>query len=104
MDASNLVTAAVFSAFLKCPTKAHLLATGDHATDAFFADIESRIKTEYKALARRRQSVEAEEAEPLDFERLWHGLDNEAITHHVDCDTAVYDRALSSKRVRGHKN
>ncbi len=104
MDASNLVTAAVFSAFFKCPTKAHFLATGDPTTDAFFFDIESRIKTEYKASAWRRQIVEAEDAKPLDFERLWHGLDIEAITNHVDCDTAVYDCALSSKRVGGHKN
>jgi hypothetical protein len=29
MSASNQISAAVFSAFVKCPTKAHLLAIGE---------------------------------------------------------------------------
>ena len=56
MDASNPITAAVFSAFLKCPTKAHLLAIGEPAPGTFFADIEARISSMYKAVAKRRSA------------------------------------------------
>jgi hypothetical protein len=43
MDANTLITAALFSAFLKCPTKAHLIAIGEPAPGAHFADIETLI-------------------------------------------------------------
>ena len=36
MDANNPITAAIFSAFLKCPTKAHLMAIGEPAPDYLF--------------------------------------------------------------------
>src|SRR5260370_534680 len=67
MDASNPITAAVFSAFIKCPTKAHLLAIGEHAPGAYFADIEARIASLYKAAAKRGLQLGAEVAEPLNF-------------------------------------
>jgi len=67
MDASNSITAAVFSAFIKCPTKAHLLAIGEPPPGTFFADIETRISYMYKAVAKRRLRVGDEVAEPLDF-------------------------------------
>jgi len=35
MDTNNSITAAVFIAFLKCPTKAHLLAIGEPAPTTF---------------------------------------------------------------------
>src|SRR6266404_3071598 len=75
MDASNPITAAVFSAFIKCPTKAHLLAIGEHAPGAYFADIEARIASLYKAAAKRRLRVGAEVAEPIDFGELWRSPD-----------------------------
>ena len=103
MDASNSITAAVFSAFLKCPTKAHLLAIGEPAPGTFFADIEARISSMYKAGVKRRLRVGAEVAEPLDFGQLWHSLDYEATTPHVDCETAVYDLALSRHRPGGRQ-
>ena len=104
MDASNFITAAVFSAFLRCPTKAHLLAIGAHAPSTVFADIEARISSLYKAVAKRRPRVGAEEvAEPLDFGHLWRSLDYEAITPHVDCETAIYDCALSPHGLVGHQ-
>jgi hypothetical protein len=45
MNPINPITAAVFSAFLKCPTKAHLLAIGEPAPGTFFTDIEVRISS-----------------------------------------------------------
>ena len=46
LDTNNSITAAVFIAFLKCPTKAHLLAIGEPAPATFFTDIEARISSD----------------------------------------------------------
>jgi hypothetical protein len=88
MDASKPITAAIFSAFLKCPTKAHLAAIGEPASGTFFANIEARISSLYKAAVKRRSPIGAEVAELLDFGQLWRSLDHEAITHHVDCENS----------------
>jgi predicted RecB family nuclease len=98
MDASNLITAAVFSAFIKCPTKAHLLATGESPPGTFFAEVEARMSSMYKGMAKRRLRGGAEEAEPLEFGQLWRSPDYATITHDVDCETAVYDFALPPHR------
>lgn len=104
MDANNLITAAVFSAFLRCPTKAHLLAIDEHASGTYFADIGARISSMYKAVAKRRLRVGAEGGEPLDFRQLCYDLDYDSTTQHVDCETAVYDFALPRHRPRGRKS
>lgn len=49
IDASNRIKAAEFGAFLRCPTKAHLLAISEPPPDTFFADIELRISSMHKA-------------------------------------------------------
>jgi predicted RecB family nuclease len=94
MDPNNSITAAVFVAFSKCPTKAHLLATGVPAPDAFFADIEARISSMYKLALTQRLHVGTQAAEPLDFGGLSSSHGHEAIAHPVDCETAVYNFAL----------
>jgi CRISPR/Cas system-associated exonuclease Cas4 (RecB family) len=98
MDASNSITAAVFSAFIKCPTKAHLLAIGESPPGTFFAEVEGRMSSMYKEMAKRRLRGGAEEADPLEFGQLWRSLDYATITHDVDCETAVYDFALTAHR------
>ena len=103
MDASNSITAPVFSAFIKCPTKAHLLAIGEHAPGTYFADIEARISSMYKAIVKRGQRVDADVAEPLDFAKLWRSSDHAAVTHYVDCETAVYDFTLPQHKPGGHR-
>jgi predicted RecB family nuclease len=100
MDANTPITAALFFAFLKCPTKAHLMAIGEPASSAHSVDIETHISSMYKAAAKRRSPVGAEVAELLDFKEVWRSLDHDAITHHVDCDTAVYDFAPPPHRPR----
>ena len=101
MDTNDPITAEVFSAFLKCPTKAHLLAIGEPVPDTYFADIEAGISSMYKAGAKRRLSVGAELAEPLDFGELWRSPDCATVTHEVDCETAVYDFTLPQRRPGG---
>jgi hypothetical protein len=91
MKGSNSITAAIFSAFLKCPTKAHLLAIGESAPSTYFADIEARISSAYKTMARRRLHDETEFAGPLDFGQLWCNSNCATVTGDVDCETAVYD-------------
>jgi predicted RecB family nuclease len=103
MDANTPITAALFSAFLKCPTKAHLLSVGEPAPGAHFADIEARISSIYKAMAKQRSPIGAEATELLDFRELWRSLDHDAITHYVDCDTAVYDLAPPPHRPGGRQ-
>jgi hypothetical protein len=93
MDANNKITASIFSAFLKCPTKAHLMSIGEPAPGTHFADIEARISSMYKAVVKRRSAIGAKAAELLDFKEVWRILDQDVITYHVDCDTAVYDFA-----------
>jgi hypothetical protein len=100
MDAHDPITAAAFSAYLKCPTKAHLLVIDEPAPAAFFADIEARISSMYKAAAKRRLCVGTAAAELLDFAQIWSSLDK-ASTHHIDCETPVYDLAPQSHRPGG---
>src|SRR5471030_2434586 len=95
MDANNFITAAAFSAFIKCPTKAHLLAIGEPAPGTYFADIEARISSMCKAAANRHPLVETEvAAEPLEFGQLWRSPGYATNTHYIDCATAVYDVTL----------
>ena len=51
------------------------MAIGEPAPGAYFADIEARISSMYKAVAKRQLRIGAEVAEPLGFEQLWHSPD-----------------------------
>jgi hypothetical protein len=84
MNANKPITAAIFSAFLKCPTKAHLAMIGEPAPGDFFVSIEARISSMYKAPAKRRPALGSGLAELLDFRELWRGLDHDAVIHHID--------------------
>lgn len=98
MDTNNLITAVVFSAFLKCPTKAYLLMTGGTTSNTFFADIEARITAMYTAAAEERSHSAA--ATPLAFDQIVYGLDCETPPRYVDCRTAVYDITVAPKPKR----
>jgi predicted RecB family nuclease len=64
-------------------------------TGAYFADIETRISSMYKAVANRHRRVETEvAAEPLEFGQLWRSPGHATTTHYIDCETAVYDFTL----------
>ncbi len=101
MDTSKSITAAVFFAFLKCPTKAYLLAIGEPAPDAFFTDIQARISSMYKSEVTRRLRVGTEVVEPLDFRELWNSRGHEATAQPVDCETAIYNFVLPSHEPGG---
>ena len=101
MDANNLVTAGLFSAFLKCPTKAYLIATGQRTPGTYFVDIEASISSMYKAAAKRQSMIAAGVSEFLDFRERWRSLNHNAIADYVDCDTVVYDLTPPRHRQEG---
>ena len=104
MSANNLITAAVFSAFLKCPTKAHLLVIGEPNPGTFFADIEMCISSMYRAAAQRRLCAETEFAQPLNFGQLDYSRNHEGVLRYVDCRTTVYDLALPPYMPGDHRS
>ena len=100
MDTNNSITAAVFTAFLKCPTKAHLLAIGEPAPTTFFTDIEARLSSRYKSAVRPALRVGTGVAERLDFKDLWSS-GHEAIARPVDCETTTYYHLAPPSREPG---
>ena len=102
MDANDPITAEVFSAFLKCPTKAHLLAIGAPAPGSYFVDIEARILSMYKSVAKQELRVGVEVAELLDFRQAGDSFDYQTTRHYVDCETAVYNLAPSRRPKERH--
>src|SRR5258707_13959812 len=89
MDTNNSITAAVFIAFLKCPTQAHLLAIREPAPTTFFTDIEARLSSRYKSAVTAALRVGTDSAERLDFKALSNSGDG-AITPPVHCDTSTF--------------
>ena len=67
MDASNPITATLFFAFIKCPMKAYLLASGAPVTGTFFADMETRISSMYKTGVKQHLYVGTDTAKLLIF-------------------------------------
>src|SRR3954454_8173361 len=94
MNMSSPITATHFSAFLNCPMKAHLLAIGEPREGTFFADMEARISSSYKANATQKVRDGEGTIELLSFGDLRDNQDRETIISFVDCETAVYDFAL----------
>jgi hypothetical protein len=100
MDANNSMTAAVFTAFLKCPTKAHLLAIGEPAPATYFTDIEARISSMYKSVVTRTLRAGTGVAEPLHF----GDLGSRDHTHPVDCETTAYNVVPPSREREGRRS
>jgi len=86
---SNTITAAVFAAYVKCPTKAFLLARGERPFDTFFAQIGRSISMAYKAKIRNISSVK--------FDHLESHSDPEITATFVDSETAFYDRVTTQR-------
>jgi predicted RecB family nuclease len=85
MDASANITAAVFTAYLKCPTKAYLMALREKPPDTFVADTCRRISAAYKA-----KVIGSSGAVPIDFSQLPDDLAIEVTNSFVDCETTSY--------------
>src|SRR5262249_8098981 len=85
MDASANITAAVFAAYLKCPTKAYLMAHREKSPDTFVADACGRISAAYKA-----KVIGSSGTVPIGFSQLQDDLAIEVTNSFVDCETTSY--------------
>jgi predicted RecB family nuclease len=85
----NTITAAIFAAYLKCPTKAYLMAHGEKVPDTFFADIRERISAAFKARVNQNLRMGSPNVVPIDFLRLVGDLASDGATLFVDCETAL---------------
>jgi predicted RecB family nuclease len=97
MEPKNQITAAVFSAFVKCPTKAYLLAMGDPPRDTYYSAMVEGISATYKSVAKRQLLSGRGGDELCNFAELWSDRKSEAATCYVDCETAVYDLARTDR-------
>ena len=86
------ITAAVFAAYLKCPTKAYLMAHGETPPDTFVGDTRGRISAAYKARVSQNPRTGLTGVVPIDFLRSAAAPTGDAATVFVDCDTASYAR------------
>ena len=86
MDASDTVTTAIFSAFLKCPRKACFLSLGERPPGTYFSDIEAGITSMYKSRAWRMLHDRGELTELATFGQL---ADSGTAAQWFDCETAV---------------
>jgi predicted RecB family nuclease len=103
MDADKRITAAVFSAFVKCPTKAYLLASCEDRSDGYFTEITTRISSAYKNIARHTMSLRSWSSEIVRFEQLLRDQRHERTDYQVDCETAVYG-VSRAKRIDYRRN
>src|SRR3954464_2619260 len=101
MDTSVDITASVFEAYLKCPTKAFLTAHKENPPDTFFADLHGRLSTEYKARTGQKLRAECGAAVQADFPRLADLPALRRATVYVDCGTASYSYEQPAGSVRG---
>jgi hypothetical protein len=85
MDASANITAAVFAAYLKCPTKAYLMAHREKPPNSFVADTLRRIATAYKA-----RIIGSSGTVPIDFSQLSARLAIETTHSFIDCESTSY--------------
>jgi hypothetical protein len=83
METNDTVTAALFSAFLKCPTKAYFQAHGEIPPETYFCNVETKIASKYKLRAWRMLQ------DRLTFEQMADGDSLATTTRWFDCDTAV---------------
>lgn len=104
MDTSTNITAVVFAAYLKCPTKAYLTAHGEKPPDTFVANTRERISAAYKK-ASRGLGAGLTALVPMDFLRQAGDRAREATTLFVDCETAsyAYDQPASAGTGRAAK-
>lgn len=99
MNGGTSITAAVFSAYLKCVSKAHLLATGETAPSSYFVDHEALIAGAYRNRAVRHLRETSPGVEPIAFSEVSRDIGGHQTTRYVDCDTVTYS-CVQPKRER----
>ena len=97
VELNGQITAALFAAFVKCQTKAYLLASEEPTRDSYFAEMATRVSSTYKNIASRQPPVDSGRSAFCSFSQFLRDRDCNIVNYHVDCETAVYN-LRSSKR------
>jgi predicted RecB family nuclease len=90
MTISTSIDETVFSASLKCATKAYLLATGETASSSHFVDAEACIVEAYKNRVIRHFRGASLRVEPIAFSEVRRDLGSHGIAYYVDSNTVAY--------------
>ena len=90
MDDGTSITASVFSAYLKCALKAHLLVAGQTVPSSYFADNEEFIAKGYKTKALRHLRKSALGFELVAFSEVSRDIGSQLTTRYVDCEAVAY--------------
>ena len=102
MELNKQITSAIFSAFVKCPMKAYLLASGEQTPSTYFTELVTRVSSTYKNVASRQVPLGSGHAEICRFDQLLCHKEADNTNYNVDCDTVVYD--LSRTKGAGYRN
>src|SRR3954466_2246739 len=89
MSAISTISATVFAAYLRCPTKAYLLARGERP-GSFFTDTLGRISNAYKAAACERLGAGVAGVTSISRLPLPTAPAPDGAVAFVDCETAPY--------------
>jgi hypothetical protein len=68
MEPNKQITAVIFYAFVKRPTKAYLLASHEHKPDTYFTEVMTRVSSAYKNVASRELPLGSEHADICRFD------------------------------------
>jgi predicted RecB family nuclease len=84
------ITAEIFGAYLKCPTKSYLTAHGEKSPDSLVDEMRRRISAAYKTTANQRVRTGLTGIVPIDLVRVPAKAVSDASTLYIDCESAVY--------------
>jgi hypothetical protein len=90
MSANSTISATVFAAYLRCPTKAYLLARGEWPPGTFFIDMLDRISTAYRTAARERLGASVADFQSVGRLTAAAEPTSDRAAVFVDCETAAY--------------
>src|SRR3954470_18038718 len=90
MSANSTISAKVFAAYLRCPTKAHLLARGERLPGTFFTDMLDRISTAYRTAARERLGASVADFQSVGRLTSAAKPTSDRAVVFVDCETTSY--------------
>ena len=97
MSANSTITATVFAAYLRCPTKAYLLARGDRPPHTFFIDMLDRISTAYRTAARERLGASVADFQSVGGLTAAAEPTSDRAAVFVDCETTSYALDIATR-------
>ena len=72
------------AAFVKCQTKAYLLASEEPTRDSYFAEMATRVSSTYKNIASRQPPVDSGRSAFRSFSQFSRDRDCNIVNYHVD--------------------